>query len=561
MPAAPPRLPALPSRARITLGVAGLALAGLVAAPAPVAAQLVGSISGTVTAGGSPVANVWVSATPVTPTGDWAGRGFVTSTDALGRYSFPDVYVPHVKVQARAPALSALASTYWPRAFSFESADVLGVASSGSTADIELAPGGSVSGTVVAGASGGVVGDARVTAYLADEPGIEPVGSARLAPPGEFRIEGLPPAPVVLFAEAAGGNLLGQWYDGVGFAGVATPLDGASATTGIRIPLARGGEVRGSVLDDAGEPVVGAQVTLTHCPGLCPMVATTDERGAYRIGSVPAGRGLMLRAAADDQGFLADWHRGPAGGVEQRLDLEPGDTLSGLDMELVRGAFLSVSVVDDASGAPVPGISAELESLSDPLLGFLPGTRDRLVVRSGSGFLSSGESSAVRGDEVQVGSGTGGPGAEPGVESGSTDAGTSSGRFVIGPVPPGEYRLSVYPGYRNPRYVPVAWGEPSGIAGDGVIRLSAGERAEAVVPLVGSSSPPAGGGSPGSGPAGQEGAAPCSGQDSSVAPPVTPQSVDPAGGARAGSSAATAWPGVFAGFLAASPPGWVAASS
>ena len=154
MAAASLRFPSRREGARTALGAAALALASLLAAAAPVAAQLVGSISGTVTAGGSPVANVWVSATPVTPTGDWAGRGFVTSTDALGRYSFPDVYVPHVKVQARAPALSGLASTYWPRAFSFEAADVLGVASSGSTADIELASGGSVSGTVVAGCRG-----------------------------------------------------------------------------------------------------------------------------------------------------------------------------------------------------------------------------------------------------------------------------------------------------------------------------------------------------------------------------------------------------------------------
>lgn len=503
-----------PSRARLAAAAALAMLVSLAGWPAPASAQLVGSISGMVTAGGSPLANVWVEATPVTPTGDWAGRGFVTATDASGRYRFPDVYHPHVKLLARAPALSGLVSTFWPGSFSFATAEVLGVASSGTTADFALVEGGRVGGTVVT--SDGPVPGARVTAYPADGDRAEPVGAARLARgPGQFTIEGLPPVPVVLFAEAPlTGNLLGTWYDGAAFAGAATPLPGGADTAGLRIALSEGGEVSGTVRDDTGAPVPGARVTLTHCPGLCPLVATADQRGRYRIGSVPPGRGLMLHATADDLDLLPDWRRTPGGPDEERMDLAAGQALGGRDLVLVRGAFLSAAIVDEATGSPVPGVSAELQSRTHPLLGFLPGTRDRLVVRSGSGFLSP---DGARGEAAAPATST-----PEGPRQGA-------GRFVIGPVPPGEYRLVVYPGHRNPRYLPVAWGEPTGIDATGIVRLAAAERVDVVVPLVGAASqaPPVAGPAPATAGVGQQ---------------ERPQ---PGGGTAPGS-----WPGLDAGFLA-----------
>jgi hypothetical protein len=532
------------ARSRFAPGVALLVLLGLLGLPTPASAALVGSISGVVTAGGEPLANVWVSAVPVTPTGDWAGRGFVTSTDARGQYRFPDVYVPHVKVQARAPALSGLASTYWPRAFSFAAAEVLGVASSGSIADIELAPGGSVSGAVVAESSGAPVPGARVSAYLADDLGSEPVGSPGLTQgPGRFVIDGLPPVPVVLYAAAPPtGNLLGRWFDDADFAGAATALDGGSAATGLRIPLAEGGEVTGTVRDDTGRPVAGARVTLTRCPGLCPLVASTDERGDFRIGSIPAGRGLMVHVSAADQGLLEEWYRRPGDRREARLDLAPGGSRAGLDVVLSRGAFLSASIVDADSGAAVPGVSAELQSSSDPLLGYLPGTRDRLLVRGGSPMLSS--TGAGEDPERDPRDAEPGPDPRPGAngQRGRAGPGAAAGGFVIGPVPPGEYRLVLYPGYDNRRYVPVVWGSPTGIDRTGVIRLRAGEQAQVVVPLV-----------PARGDRGADGCASdptgrwpsgCRGDQRAAA----------GGSTAAPDPAAPAWPGLPAGFLQPAAP-------
>ena len=138
-----------------------LAILSIGGVPAPAAAELVGSVSGTVRAAGVPVANAWVTVTPVTPTGDWAGRPVQTTTDRDGRYEVRDLYATHVKIQVRAPSFSGLASAYWPGAYSFASAGTLRVASSGSTADVDLPVSGSISGRVVDADTGDPIVGAR----------------------------------------------------------------------------------------------------------------------------------------------------------------------------------------------------------------------------------------------------------------------------------------------------------------------------------------------------------------------------------------------------------------
>ncbi|MCU0264409.1 MAG: hypothetical protein MUF09_12230, partial [Candidatus Nanopelagicales bacterium] len=62
-----------------------LAPLGAFVLPARAAADPLGSVSGTVSASGGPLANAWVTLMPVTPTGDWAGKQAQTTTDRDGR--------------------------------------------------------------------------------------------------------------------------------------------------------------------------------------------------------------------------------------------------------------------------------------------------------------------------------------------------------------------------------------------------------------------------------------------------------------------------------------------
>jgi hypothetical protein len=487
----------------------------------PVAAEIVGSVSGTVRASGGPVANAWVTLMPVTPTGDWAGKPAQTTTDRDGRYEFADLTTHHVKIHVRAPSFSGLANAYWPDAYSFASAGTLRVATSGSTADVTLMAGSSVSGQVVDAATGEPIVGARVLAHIDAPPGWESVGSAGLARgPGQFLIGGLPPVPVALQVRAReGSNHLGQWYDGAGFYGEADRVQ--PGTTGLVIRLREGAEVGGVVRDDRGGAVAGAAVTIVGCPALCPLAALTDATGVYRIHGVPPGDGLRAYADAAAAGLLDRWYTAPGGTGDTTFDLAPGQVRDDLDFALTAGAVVVGRVLDEETGQPIPGVSIELVDVDNPLRSYLSrdvgATGDPSVLAPASG--SAGEPAASPG--------AGGPEATPP----PTVAGSE---VVIGPVPPGVYTLIVYPGTENSDYLPVELVGSTGLDEAGQIDLARGERAPFTVSLARQRTSAQGG--------------PARSGDPGTQQPVGGQP-DPVGSAG--------WPGLFAGFLAAGGGGFL----
>ena len=261
---------------RAALLVALLAILSIAGVPAPASAEPVGSVSGTVRAAGMPVANAWVTVTPVTPTGDWAGRPVQTTTDRDGGYEVRDLYASHVKIQVRAPSFSGLASAYRPGAYLFASAGSLRVASSGSTGDVDLPVSALDQGRVVTrtpGARSSVLSWSRMWT----PPRLGAGWIRWLTPgPGEFVIEGLPPVPITLQARAQpGSNHLGQWYDGAGFHGEAI---WSRRNDGHRHPAARGW--RGRRGRPRRSPASRFRVRPARsigCPALCPMVAMEDD--------------------------------------------------------------------------------------------------------------------------------------------------------------------------------------------------------------------------------------------------------------------------------------------
>jgi hypothetical protein len=435
-----------PPMTRIAGAVMGAVLAvgsiGVVAVP-PASAELVGWVSGRVTAAGTPVANAWVSLMPVTPTGDWAGQPALTTTDSDGRYEFRDLFSFHVKIQVQAPSFSGLASAYWPLAFSFASAGTLRVAPSGSTADVELPPGSRITGRVVDQRTGAPIAGARVQAHVDAPPGWESVGAMGLAAsPGEFVIDAVPPVPVALQASAPGGdNHIGQWFDGVGYFGGATKVQpGAS---GVVIALAEGAQISGVVRDGSGDGVPAAVVTLVGCPGLCPMIGVADAQGSYQIPGIPPGPGMRAYADGRDAGLLNQWYSSPGDIGDTSFDLTGGQALTGVDFALTAGAFVTGRILDVQTGESLTGVTVDLLHVGNPLRSF--------------------------GSRVGVD-----PDALPG----------SPQRFVIGPIPPGQYSVVVFPGFDNAEYLPTEWVRSSGFDGPAMLDLAQGETAEVTISLA-----------------------------------------------------------------------------
>ncbi len=415
---------------------AAMALLGL---PAPAHAELVGSVSGTVTSAGAPLANAWVQLNPVTPLGEWAGRGAYTTTDARGRYSFADVYVAHAKIDVRPPLGSGLVATFWPQAFTFDTAGVVRVTSSGAVADLDLPVGGSASGTVVDERTGQPVTGVGVSAYMVEAPWAGPAGTVeRQHASGQFTITGLPPVPIGLHVRLPEGSAyLGDGLREQPHSGLV--LDGAAQSTGLVVALPRGAEVRGTVRDTSGSPVEGALVEVQGCGYACPLGVRSDSLGAYRITGIPPSTHIMVMASQGEDS-LAQWYdRAPNTIGATTLDLAAGELAEGIDFALAPAAFLSGRVLDDAGSGALPGVTVMLDSLGDE--------------------YDSHFATYTRDDPT---------------------------RFVIGPVPAGAYRLVIYPGAGNALFDPARWVATSGIAPTGEITLAPGQSAQVEVHLAAS---------------------------------------------------------------------------
>ena len=446
-------------RLRLTLlgsALAWLLVLGLGATAS--GAEPSGRVSGTVTGDGTALANVWVTLTPVGSPGSAIGPAQRTATDALGRYDFRGLPAGAVKVQVKAPLLGELVDTYWPAAHSFAEADVIEVTSGTATANIDLPVGGSARGQIVAAGTGEPVEGARVTATMASDPSSGNVGTALPREGiGRFALIGLPPVPLELSVSLPPDSpYLAQSADRSG-APEALLVDGGANTAGLTISLRLAAAISGTVRDDAGTPVAGADVRLSGCLPACPPHATTDALGRYRLADVAPGRRLSV-VAQPAWGLLGPWY--PSREVTARvtdLEVAEGEVLEPVDLTLTRPAFVNL----DVRGA----------DRSEPLRAIVQLTT---TGRTYSQYFA-GRAISVPGNPTQSGDG-----AHPSAAPLPAD----SIRLSVGPVPPGEYSLGIRLGVADAGYLPTRWVTDSGTRSGPTIRLAPGEANRSVVSLA-----------------------------------------------------------------------------
>src|SRR5262245_57796971 len=147
--------------------------------------------------------------------------------------------------------------------------------------------------------------------------------------------------------------------------------------------LVRGGAVTGTIVDQFGEAVAGAQVEIVRSRmvrGRRQLAAVadsdvTDDAGSFRLHSLPAGDyyiSASLRAApAESERSISSrqltYFPGTPNAVEaQRVTLSPGEERSGVIFPLLPPHAVRVSgTVVNAAGAAVEGASVELLNASD----------------------------------------------------------------------------------------------------------------------------------------------------------------------------------------------------
>jgi hypothetical protein len=192
---------------------------------------------------------------------------------------------------------------------------------------------------------------------LAGEPPPLPVDPARASiwttgPDGAYRIAGLPRTKLTVLAIAPGHAEARSKQ---------LAIEPGQVVTGIDIVLTPGTHLVGKVRDQHGAPIVGAQVTATAVgaassdPIGTPRNAFTDEAGEYKLGPL-TGR-VELTASAYGHGDAS-----------RTLELDPvrgatpGERRE--DLTLVVADATIAGILEDATGAPVPG--AHLDVVSGP---------------------------------------------------------------------------------------------------------------------------------------------------------------------------------------------------
>jgi hypothetical protein len=169
---------------------------------------------------------------------------------------------------------------------------------------------GAISGVVIDGATGKPIGGARVT--LMSNEGPSNIHSMLTDPQGRFVFMRLPPTSDCEVTASKSGYARGGLTRGSGSLGfgsndpywwtqAAIALKHGEWVPNVTLTLWRHGGISGRVVDEANEPVVGIPVRALRAilvSGLPHVTAgpigTTDDRGMYRIASLPPGKYVVM---------------------------------------------------------------------------------------------------------------------------------------------------------------------------------------------------------------------------------------------------------------------------
>ena len=239
-----------------------------------------------------------------------SGRFHRAVSDEQGGFSIEDVSPGPVRLHAQAPRRQQV---------ELENLEVK--PGQGLTGlDVVLPAGATVEGRVL-GPDGRPVGDARVSVVQASQNDFAAFSSLRgdTDADGHYQIDGVPPGPHTLEARADG------------YRRAARDVEVTERTGAVDFQLDRGLEVSGRVVDDAGAPIPGVQLTLTagmfsrDSPG-----ALTGADGAFRIAGVQDG---TYRLRPRKEGYVSPDPLGMAVTVA-------GAPVSGLEVRLSAGAAI-----------------------------------------------------------------------------------------------------------------------------------------------------------------------------------------------------------------------------
>lgn len=318
-----------------------------------------GSVSGTVTGDGGPVADLEVELWEST-TGHYAGSA---NTDALGKYTVSGLATGSYIVKFNASSYNEdhggfFVSEYYNDVFDWDFATPVGVTGGADTPAIngDLAVGGSISGTVTS-EDGSVAG---IWVYASSTDGVDGAGSY-VAPDGSFTLGPLANGDYIvsfdpwLHNAAEGAGLLYEYYDNVRDEDDASPVGVAldADTPGIDADLETGGAISGTVTGDGG-PLGGIWVyAYGATSGDYAGDTLTDANGHYQISGLYDGEYKVQFSPSNynwdnDAAFLDEFYDNERDwDLATPVEAAIGEDTDGIDADLELGATLGGVVTGD----------------------------------------------------------------------------------------------------------------------------------------------------------------------------------------------------------------------
>ncbi len=358
---------AAPRRPRLLL-VALPFLAMLAIAIAMPASALAadGAVSGTVTAGGTPAANIYVYVYD-------AGGDYIddTTTASDGTYSM-SVPAGVYNVEFYDPT-GTYATQYYNDEPTYQAADPITVTAGATTGSINaaLTAAGAISGTVTneqtnAPLTGGDVGVYDQQGYY--------VASGTIASDGTYTINGL--LSGVYKVEFDGGTGYSYAYYGDGGTledGTNVTVTAGATTSGISgsvEPDANASTITGTVTNGSGVPISDVEVALYDTNGNyvedangdsdANTYAYTASDGTYTLADLPPGT-YKVAFYANEMNLGFQFYNGASTlGTATPVAVAAAGTASGINASMTTGGKISGTVTDAATGAPVSDCDVEV---------------------------------------------------------------------------------------------------------------------------------------------------------------------------------------------------------
>jgi hypothetical protein len=295
-------------------------------------------ITGTVTnnaASPTALAKMCVLAVP-------ASGGPVTSsaiTSASGQYTIRALPTGAYKIEFEDCAGTNYVTQYYSNHPSFSTANSVSVTAPAVTSGInaKMVLGGKITGTVTNNAASPAPLANMCVSVLTSSGTF--VNGVTTPANGQYSIAGVPAgSKKVLFSSCGSGDYVPQYYNNKPSLATANAVSVAAGATNtaINAKMVPAGKISGTVTNNAAAPLAHVCVDALDTVGTVIENATTNAKGQYTIGSLPAGSYKVQFIDCGQQGYISQYYKNQATfAAANPLSVKSAVTITGITAKLV----------------------------------------------------------------------------------------------------------------------------------------------------------------------------------------------------------------------------------